>query len=361
MPLIRPSGRKNWYLRITYQEEGKERQRWRSLHTKERPSRATVARIEAEMWRDVYVDKRRSEGLAPIQHRGKAGEAVRRYVEFMEPRFSRGHVVRIKGVLYNVLANIPSTSLESWTFQALQRYLHEGLTRTGWAAEARQKPWSARTHNMHLILLHGFFEWCVQNSLAETNPTTGIKPLRQVLEEPGIHSREDVGKVLSACEKYDRKLRGGPWLERAVRIALHTGARLGELISAEWSWINLSQGRITFPGRETKSGRARIVPISPALRVLLEDTAATDRRGKLIPQLTRGDNRALGRALAAAGLPEHGWHIFRHDFISHALMAGVGIRQVQKWAGHASIKTTERYAHVLAGQEDEDIKRLPAW
>ncbi len=360
MPLIRPQGRRNWYIRISYLEEGKEKQRWRSLHTKEKPSRATAARIEAEMWRDVYVDKRRSEGLAPIQHRGKAGETVRKYMEFVEPRHTPKYVRRIKTVLYNVLSILKATSLEAWNLEALRVYFQEGLTRTGWALQSRKKPWSPRTHNVHREVLHRFFNWCIENNLASENPLTGIKKLREVIKEPTIHELGEIEKIMQACREFDIKYsERGPWLERAVRIALGTGARIGELIAAEWSWISLQHNRITFPGEITKSKRGRVIPISPALHQALEATPPAERKGKLIPQLKREEDRALNRALKRAGLPPCNWHLFRHDFISHLLISGVGLRQVQKWAGHASIKTTERYAHVISSQEDEEMKKSP--
>ncbi|HKD43059.1 MAG TPA: tyrosine-type recombinase/integrase, partial [Myxococcaceae bacterium] len=56
--------------------------------------------------------------------------------------------------------------------------------------------------------------------------------------------------------------------------------------------------------------------------------------------------KAIDNAAKAASLRAIGWHTLRHTFASHLVMSGVPLAAVQKLLGHASIKTTMRYAHL---------------
>ena len=63
----------------------------------------------------------------------------------------------------------------------------------------------------------------------------------------------------------------------------------------------------------------------------------------------------MKRAAAQAGLDKKvSCHTLRHSFATHMLENGVNIRVLQELLGHADVKTTEIYTHVMA----RDVRQL---
>ena len=65
--------------------------------------------------------------------------------------------------------------------------------------------------------------------------------------------------------------------------------------------------------------------------------------------LESGLQKAVKRAAQAAGIDKQvGCHTLRHSFATHMLENGTNIRVLQELLGHADVKTTEIYTHVMA-------------
>jgi integron integrase len=83
----------------------------------------------------------------------------------------------------------------------------------------------------------------------------------------------------------------------------------------------------------------------PAKKRSIDPRTGVERRHHV---LESGLRKAVKRAVARAGITKRvGCHTFRHCFGTHMLENGVNIRVVQELMGHADVKTTEIYTHVM--------------
>jgi integron integrase len=74
--------------------------------------------------------------------------------------------------------------------------------------------------------------------------------------------------------------------------------------------------------------------------------------------LESGLQKAVKTSVNRAGLTKPaGCHTFRHSFATHLLENGVNIRVVQELMGHANVKTTEIYTHVM--EKDITVVQSP--
>jgi site-specific recombinase XerD len=135
-----------------------------------------------------------------------------------------------------------------------------------------------------------------------------------------------------------------------------TGLRISEACRIQTSDIDASRGVIHI--RNGKGGRERLVGLKPTLLELLRTYWLHERPAA--PWLfasSRGNhfsgspiNKALADAAKRAGVEKRVTaHTLRHCFATHLIEEGTDLRVIQVLLGHASIKTTTRYAQVSAG------------
>jgi integrase len=141
-----------------------------------------------------------------------------------------------------------------------------------------------------------------------------------------------------------------PFAVAAARLLILTGARLREILDAEWQQVDFERGILFLP--DSKTGRKPIF-LSAAAHEVLSSLPRIEGNPHIIAGAKDGAPRAdLKRPWAAvrkaAGLDGVRLHDLRHSFASVGAGASLGLPIIGKLLGHKQAATTHRYAHLDA-------------
>lgn len=125
-----------------------------------------------------------------------------------------------------------------------------------------------------------------------------------------------------------------------IYVAIRTGCRLSELLTAEATQINGNRLHLW----ETKTDTPRTIPMDDETTSVLRNLIRT---GTMPTE--RGLRSWWARVKTALGLDHDDqfvFHVTRHTCATRLVDADVNIFVIKEWMGHKRIETTLRYAHV---------------
>lgn len=198
-------------------------------------------------------------------------------------------------------------------------------------------------------LLNKAVEWKKETGL-DSNPAENVQPPQNVESEP-IHWY--TAAELKRLYKKDR-LHAPVW-----QFLANTGLRRREAMHLRWEDIRDGSVWVSSrPGARTKSAKWRQVPLSPGAATALAKLRRGNKSIYVLPRMakeswSRAFAKVTGRAKLGGSL-----HSLRHTFAANLVVQGVNLRVVQKLMGHATIKTTEQYAHVAGTTLENAVESL---
>jgi integrase len=269
------------------------------------------------------------------------GEAVERYLAAKvekktldEDKRQLGHLTAAFGA---------ETPLAEITAAAISAY-RDG--RLGKVSESTGRPLGAASINRPLQLLRHLLRLARYEWEALT-----VVPVIKLKREPQGRIRwlepHEEARLLDACR---RSL--NPELAAIVIVAMETGLRQGELLGLTWERLDMTRGVIRL--EITKSGKRREVKMRQVVYNTLAALPGTHeghvwRQGSI--------RKAFINAVQKAGLDDFHFHDLRHHFASWYMMRGGTLLALSKILGHATVKMTERYAHLSSEHLHDEMDR----
>jgi integrase len=206
-------------------------------------------------------------------------------------------------------------------------------------------------NNDHIILKH-CLNVAIRRGLLLSNPASKV-PL------PNPHNERD--RVLTEAEWERLHDAAAPHLKPILLVAYHLGQRFGEITNLTWDRVDLQRGFITLRAIDTKTKKARQVPLTPAVRLALGDLAKVRRLDTNHVFLYEGHpiksiKTAFKTAKRVSGIEGFRFHDLRHCAATNLRRAGVDTATAMRIVGHKSEKMWKRYNAI----DDKDLTRAAA-
>ena len=223
--------------------------------------------------------------------------------------------------------------------------------------ESGRRGLAASTVARKLAAVRAFFRHLHREGGIPVNPALGIRGPRPDRTLPGHLRAGEVMELLRWAEEQASGRSDLPTTRLAAVLELlyGSGLRLAELVSLDLASLDLDRRLLRVVGKGRKE---RIVPFTEpaalAVRRYLHhrlEVVATGCHALLVGRHGRrlssryvqySTKAAIERFATVAGLSVHS---LRHAFATHLLDAGADIMAVKELLGHASLGTTQIYAH----------------
>ncbi len=205
------------------------------------------------------------------------------------------------------------------------------------------------TANRWLASVRACLQDAWRKDLISSNPAMKVKSYPENLPRDVVLNDDEFKRVLEAIDNLkDQHARA------AVTLLIQTGARLSEVLRAEWKHIDFEQRTWRIPS--TKSGRPQTMPIPPETIAMLKHLP---RKGPyIIPgrkeNHPRSDLKGPWKKIQdAAEVPHIHIHDVRRTFGLH-IARKAGLHIASKLLRHTDIRVTERHYAPLGIDELRD-------
>lgn len=288
-------------------------------------SRVTVGENPAE---ERFVSRR----IPTIQ------ELADRYLVYVRT-YKRSHAIDERYLRNHVLPKYGKKHLNELQQAEIIDWLDNKVRVNGYA-QATVNRWQVILGHMYKMAK----KWGLPG--ADHNPLEGVtqKPCNNQIER--FLTPAETQRLQQAVEESANKQ-----LKFIVALLLLTGCRKRELLDAKWSEFDLEKRTWRIPMQRAKTAKTRHVALSKAALDVLANVARFEGCDYVLPNPKTklpywSVFECWDKARRKAGLSDCRMHDLRHTYCSALANSGQSLYVIAKAVGHASYRSTERYAHL---------------
>ena len=286
------------------------------------------------------------------------------WLQQQKSNFSNKQYKRVKDIVEKLLPLVGSTMLINFNPTFLYNLRNELSGPDG--LKGKNGKIKNSSINRWITVVKTIINFSYLNQRISRNPCIGFKMLKEVNSEIRFWSKNEASQFLEFAKNKYSDHPNKRWVYLAYLISLNTGIRAGELwglkkddfkknnvinISRQW----LSESKCFGP---TKGNKTRLVPLNEKVKNEFDNLTKkfeTNELKNTLFQTSKGSpinhanfrKRSFIRDLIESGIRPIRFHDLRHTALSLMVSQGIDIRTVQAIGGHADIKTTMGYVHLI--------------
>jgi len=207
------------------------------------------------------------------------------------------------------------------------------------------------TSNRILALLSTLFNFAINVNhvrLPDGNPCRGVKRFKEESRERILATGDEFKRFFDALEDEDQLF------QDFFKLLLLTGARRNNVLSMEWTELNLDAAKWTIPGEKFKNGKTQTIQLhADVIQILRRRLAESKDEPWVFPSVRRNQSghldspeKAWQRVCKKAKLTDLRMHDLRRTHGSWMAMTGASLPIIGKTLGHQNQATTGIYARI---------------
>lgn len=190
----------------------------------------------------------------------------------------------------------------------------------------------------------------------------GTNPCRHVPKYPEkgktrLITNDELIRIFDYMRRAEEEGLEHPFLTLAIRLQFTFAARMSEIASLQWEWVDFVNRRVVWP--DSKTGEIS-KPMSEEAFLLLSNAASKEVSRFVVPAIfdhrepMSKDTYAKGwkRMLERSKVPHIGTHGIRHRATTEIANSGVPVKVGMQLTAHKTVTQFMRYVHT----EDDPVR-----
>lgn len=212
------------------------------------------------------------------------------------------------------------------------------------------------TANRMIDLISTIYKSAIRYNVIECrDPTTSIRRFPKRSRERFL-TPDELPKFFAALDKIT------PQFKDVVLISLFTGARRSNVLSMQWSHVDLALGLWTIPDTESKNKKPMTLPLSSHVIEILQRRRETITGQWVFPGIGSTGHlvepkHVMRKIMDESGIKDLHFHDLRRTFGSWQAAQGTSLHIIGKSLGHSSSSATQIYARLQLDPIRESVEQ----